>query len=226
MHLKKLACLSMALLPFAAHAEIYICKDASGRTLTSDRPIMECQDRKVRVMNSSGTTRELAAPLTAEEKRQKQAEDDQKRGDVEASKEQRRQDRALLARYKSESDIETDRKRTLDGVKDQLRRAETGVAESEKRQKEVLDQTEVQKKAKKPVTPALQGQLDLAEQSVADSRKQLADRQAEIAQINAKFDNTLKRYRELNGSVAPSASAPVTVSAASSSAVASAASRK
>ncbi len=56
-NVKKLAgfCV-LAVSPLLAQAEIYICKDASGKTLTSDRPIMECQDRKVRVLGKNGLT--------------------------------------------------------------------------------------------------------------------------------------------------------------------------
>lgn len=198
---------ALLLLPLVAHAEIFICKDASGRTLTSDRPIMECQDRNVRVLGKNGLTqREIAPPMTAEQKRQKQAEDDKLKADAEAQKEQKRQDMALKARYKTEADIEADRKRTLDDARDQLKREEAGAADAGKRLKEVRAEADTQKK--KPLSPTLQRQLDTAEQAVKDSQKRLAELQVEVAQINGRFDEKLKRFRELKSGAAPVASAP------------------
>ena len=44
--IKTLLCLSFVLSPCLAQAKIFMCKDASGRTLTSDRAIPECADRQ------------------------------------------------------------------------------------------------------------------------------------------------------------------------------------
>ena len=59
---------------------IYTCVDAQGRRLTSDRPIMACNDREQRELSRSGTVVRVIGPtLTpkereAEEARQRQAE--------------------------------------------------------------------------------------------------------------------------------------------------------
>ena len=50
---------------------IYMCKDATGKTITSDRPIPECADRAVKELDKNGVIRrEVSAPPTAEEKKQ------------------------------------------------------------------------------------------------------------------------------------------------------------
>ncbi|MDF3035707.1 MAG: hypothetical protein K0S28_981, partial [Paucimonas sp.] len=79
-----------------ASAQIYMCKDASGRTLTSDRPIPECSNREMREMGKDGVTRRvIAAPLTAEEKRKRTQEEEKKKAEATALEEQRKSDRAL-----------------------------------------------------------------------------------------------------------------------------------
>ncbi|MBS0307325.1 MAG: DUF4124 domain-containing protein [Proteobacteria bacterium] len=202
--------LAVMLLPLAAHAEIYICKDASGRTLTSDRPIMECQDRKIRVLGKNGLTeREIVPPLTEEQKRQKLAEEEKKKADQEVAKEQRRQDMALTARYKNEAEIEVDRKHALDGIREQVKREDASLADSDKRLKELRAAADNQLKTKKSVAVSLQAQIDQLEQSIKDGQKRQTDRQVETAQTNAHFDQSIKRYRELKGGATPAASAPL-----------------
>ena len=51
---KTLFFLSM-LMVTSAQAKIYMCKDASGKTLSSDRPIPECADRPVREYSNNGS---------------------------------------------------------------------------------------------------------------------------------------------------------------------------
>jgi hypothetical protein len=54
--------------------QIYTCTDASGRKLTSDRPIMECSDREQTILNPSGTVKARIGPvLTPFEQSQSEA---------------------------------------------------------------------------------------------------------------------------------------------------------
>lgn len=187
----------MVLASGVAQAEIYICKTSDGRTLTSDRPIMECQDRKVRVLGANGVTaREIAPPLTEEEKRQKALDEEKKKAAQLAAEEQRRQDRALLARYGKEADIEIARKRTLEQINEHIKREEVSIATSEKRLKDARAEAAALPQGKVPAN--VKRKIDDNEQAIADSKEQIAERQVEIKQANAKYDQTVKRFRELN----------------------------
>ncbi len=93
-----------------AGAAIYTCVDASGRRISSDRPIAECMDREQRVLNPSGTTRQSVGPSLSESERAAQDER-RRREEVErlrASEERLRQ-RALLSRYPHAEALERDR---------------------------------------------------------------------------------------------------------------------
>ncbi|MDQ9169208.1 DUF4124 domain-containing protein [Oxalobacteraceae bacterium R-40] len=203
-------CVSM-LLPMAAHAQkIFMCKDASGKTFTADRPVPECANRPMRELDKNGIVRrEIAAPLTAEQKRQKELEEEKLKAEAAAAEERKQADRAMLARYRNEKDIDVARKRTLDLVQEQTRRETETLAVAEKDRKDVQQKID-RAGNKKPVPPVLQGKLTEADQSIAAAQKKIAAYQAEEAQINLKFDATLKRYRELTGSGATTlaASAP------------------
>lgn len=198
-NIKKLAgCCVLAGLPLLAQAEIYICKDASGKTLTSDRPIVECQDRKIRVLGKNGlTAREIAPPLTEEQKRQKEVEDEKRKTTLAQADEQKRQDRALMARYSTEADIELARQRALEPVTEQIKREEASIAISEKNLQKARTEAAAQPKGK--VSGGLQRKIDDLGQELADSKKLIAERQEETRQINARFDQSGKRFRELKG---------------------------
>jgi hypothetical protein len=202
-------CVSM-LLPMAAHAQkIFMCKDASGKTFTSDRPIPECANRAMRELDKQGIVRrEIAAPLTEEQKRQKQLEEERQKAEAAAAEERKQADRAMLARYRNEKDIDIARKRTLDLVQEQTKRETETLAAAEQDKKDAQQKID-RAGNKKPVPPILQGRLNEADQSIAAAKKKIAAYQAEEAQINLKFDATLKRYRELTGTGATlAASAP------------------
>ncbi|MDB5761519.1 MAG: hypothetical protein JWQ21_514, partial [Herminiimonas sp.] len=184
----------LALAPLTVHAQkIFMCKDASGRTLTSDRPIPECADRAVREFDKNGIVRhDIAAPLTAEQKRQKQLEEEKRKADEAAAAEQKQNDRAIVARYRNEEDIAIARKRTVDLVQEQIKREAITLAAAEKRRKDLQAEAELPKN-KKAAPPGLQRNLDEADQAVRDQKKKIQDYEAEAAQINGKFDATLKR---------------------------------
>lgn len=197
-----LLCL-MALAPLSVHAQkIYMCKDASGRTLTSDRPIPECADRAVRELDSSGITRrDIAAPLTAAQKRQKQAEEEKRKAGEAAAAEQKQTDHAIMARYRNDADVGTARKRTLDIVQEQMKRELASLAVAEKAYKG--SQAEIGLiKNKKDVPAGLQRKLEEFEQAVRNGKKKIQEQEIEIAQINAKYDAELARFRELSGTAA------------------------
>lgn len=198
--IKTLFFLSICIAP-GAHATIFMCKDASGRTLTSDRPIPECADRAVREYGKHGVVkRELPAPLTAEQKREKQLQEDKKKAEQLAADEQKKSDRALTARYRSEDDITAARKRDTGVISDQITQQKKALSVAEQDWQEAQASVAAQKK--KGVVPAgMQYKHDRAEQSVRDLKVRISDSEVELAQVHAKYDVTLQRYREISQTV-------------------------
>lgn len=191
--------LSLALLQCGAQAQIYMCKDADGRTITSDRPIPECADRAMRELDKSGRARrDIPAPMSAEEKRRLQLEQEKRKADEAAADEQRRSDRLLRARYKSEADIEVARKRELEQVDDRVKRDKAVLAAAEKQQQQAQTEADALKKKNATVPTVLQHKIDDASQTVLSTRKSLEGHEADAAAANAKHDALLKRFRELN----------------------------
>ncbi|MBC7500040.1 MAG: DUF4124 domain-containing protein [Herminiimonas sp.] len=184
-------------LSWAAHAQIIICKDASGRTLTSDRPIPECADRAQRHMDRNGIVRrEIAAPLTPEQKKERLAAEQRAKAEAVIEEEKKQNDRALLARFAHEKDIDVARKRLIDPVQDQIRRETAALVAAEK----VLAAAQAdgdRHKDKPTLPPAIQKRIEDAQKSVKDSRILIEQRELEIVQLGTRFDTTLVRFRQL-----------------------------
>ena len=159
-------------------------------------------DRAVRELDSSGITRrDIAAPLTAAQKRQKQAEEEKRKAGEAAAAEQKQTDHAIMARYRNDADVGTARKRTLDIVQEQMKRELASLAVAEKAYKG--SQAEIGLiKNKKDVPAGLQRKLEEFEQAVRNGKKKIQEQEIEIAQINAKYDAELARFRELSGTAA------------------------
>ena len=106
----------------SAQAEIYTCKDAAGRTITSDRPIPECADRAMFVrQNPNQSQREIPRPKTVEERRKADAEEEKQKIEAQLEQDRKREELYLLANFKSETDIELARQRSIETLKEKIR---------------------------------------------------------------------------------------------------------
>lgn len=195
----------------AAHAQIYLCQDASGRTLTSDMPIPECADRSMRVYGKTGVLkREIAAPLTPEEKRQKQLQEAKEKAAAAAAEEQRKSDHAMLARYRTEADINAARARSLDIVQEQKKRESIILDNAEMQLKQAQSALDAHKKKQSAASATIaDSKVDDYQRRVEEGRKRVKDYDAEIAKINLKFDQTVTRFRELTDVTAALPHSPV-----------------
>jgi len=173
-----------ALNPVFAHAAIYMCKDASGRTITSDRPIPECADRSMRELNNTGVLkREITPPPTAEQKRLAEEQAKERLAKELAMIEQRRSDQALLARYRSEADIESARQREASTLSNLIvqQKAALHVARNDWR-----------------AASGHKSKQDLAAERMQEITADLRDSESDLERLNIKYDGILRRYRELN----------------------------
>jgi len=171
-----------------AHADIYLCKDASGRTFTSDRPIPQCADRDVRQYFNDGVLKkDIPAPLTEEQQQALLAQQQARKAAQEAAERRRREDQALLSRYRNEDDIAVARRRDTAPLADQVRMQKRQLAEAEQAWHALKKKSDAD------------GGPDTgdAAQRVLDARTLLQNAQAELAAMNAKYDDILARWQQL-----------------------------
>ena len=195
--LSTLAMLVMAQSVLAQTAgRIYTCKDASGKTITSDRPLPECQGREGRVLSKTGTTvQTIEAPLTDDQRAAREAEEEKKKEAAVVRAEQLRRDKALLSTYQNLDDLESKRQRALLQVEREMRESEKRMGVLEKVEQENKQEQEFYKRKQMPVE--LKRRVDENEGALRAEKLLLASKKGEIVQVNQKFDDDKRRFTEL-----------------------------
>jgi hypothetical protein len=175
---------------------MYTCRDHSGRTVTSDRPIPDCAG-VMRELGPSGVVkREIAPPMTPEQQRQKEAEDRARRTVDETVREQHRRDLALLTAYQNEDQIEAARKRALADANDAIKTSQERLDDLQKDKKALEHEGETYKG--KPVSPLYQRRVEDNQMLINDEDAAIKQRRVDVERINQRYDDDRKRFRELS----------------------------
>lgn len=186
---------SLALVAAASAQSLYTCKDRSGRTLTSDRPIADCAG-VMRELGPSGVVRrEIAPPLSAEQQRQKEADDRARRAADEAAREKHRRDTALLAAYQNVDQIEAARKRSLVDAEASIHNSQERLVALQKERQGLAQEAETYRNRTMP--PLFKRKLDDNQALIDDEQASIKARQVEIERVNARYDDDRRRFVEL-----------------------------
>lgn len=179
-----------------AYAQLYVCTDARGRTITADRPPPECADRAVRELRTDGSVRRvIEPPLTPEQKAAREAEAKRQRDEAEKQRAQMRRDLALLETYASEAEIEETRNRAL-GSRQQLIDRAVQRLEEHKRERTRLD-NEAEFYAKRQMPDKLKRAFESNATLMRTEQRVIDDVRADMDRVNARFDAELRRWRDL-----------------------------
>lgn len=179
-----------------ARAQLYVCTDARGRTITGDRPPPECADRSVRELRSDGSVRRvIEPPLTPEQKAARDAEAKRQREEAERQRAQMRRDLALLETYASETEIEESRNRALGSRQQLIDRAVQRLADHQREKKKLDNEAEFY--AKRQMPDKLKRAFDANAALSRSEQKIIDDVRADMDRVNGRFDAELKRWREL-----------------------------
>jgi hypothetical protein len=189
-----LACLG-AVADALAAVSIYMCVDASGRTITADRPPPECADRQIRELRPDGSVRRvIEAPATPDQRARRAAEERQRKQQEEEMRNQRRRDRALLAAYPGERDIDRAEQEALDRQRAALARAEARIQSLRDERKRLDDEAEFYKGRKPP--QKLQAAFEANATMMKAQEQIVADNAAEVKRIEQRFEVERRQYRE------------------------------
>lgn len=177
---------------------IYACVDAKGRRLTSDRPIAECTDREQRVLNRDATVRNTLPPAlspleqAARDERERKAAEEKLR-----QAEERRAERALVARYPNQAAHDEERARALNTVDDAIEAGRRRIADLQQQRKQLVTETEFYNKDPAKIPAKLARQLAENDQLQAAQQRFLANQEEEKRRVNARFDEELARLKAL-----------------------------
>ena len=179
-----------------AAGNFFCCNDASGKQVCGDILPQACYGRAYRELGSNGQTiRTVDAPLTAEQRSQREAEEEKRKREEEKRKEQQRKDQALLNTYGNEQDIELMRKRAEGDVLKAIANAEKKIVEIRQQRKKFENEAEFYKK--KTLPHEVQKGLADADSDINSQEVFIAEKKKELEVIRAKYDEDKRRFVEL-----------------------------
>ena len=179
-----------------AAGNFFCCNDASGKQVCGDILPQACYGRAYRELGSNGQTiRTVDAPLTAEQRSQREAEEEKRKREEEKRKEQQRKDQALLNTYGTEQDIELMRKRAEGDVLKAIANAEKKIVEIRQQRKKFENEAEFYKK--KTLPHEVQKGLADADSDINSQEVFIAEKKKELEVIRAKYDEDKRRFVEL-----------------------------
>lgn len=213
-----------ALMLVVCHANaaplIYSCTDSSGKRLTSDRPIPECNAREQRVLNADGSVQKVVPPtMTADEQAEYESRERAKIARRASEMDAVRRDRNLRTRYPTEASHQKARAAALDDLERTLKLSQRRLEALAVERKPLLSEAEFYVGRQMPTL--LKQQLDGIDAAAEAQRSLMQNQQAETLRINASFDAELVRLRALWAGAPPGSLGPMMPASASKPASAS-----
>ncbi len=188
--------LCQAMTAAVAAQGIYVCVDAQGKRLTSDRPINECLDRDQRVLNKDGSQRTVVAPrMTAREKADRDEVLRQQALAEQTHKDAVRRDRNLMLRYPNEAAHSGARQAALDDIRKAMAASQKRVGELKTERKSLNADAEFYRG--RPLPFKLRSSIEGNEASQQAQQDIIGNHQSEMVRITGLYDVELARLRKL-----------------------------
>ena len=182
----------------AAQSGIYSCVDATGRTLTADRPIAECTDRMQRELSSSGLLKRQHAPSLTAYEQAAQDEKIKRAAEIRArSAEERRRDKALLLRYPAPAVHDQERAAALQQIDQVIQASGKRKSELAEQHLALAGELEFYVKDLSQAPASLKRRLAENNSSTLAQQKFTSDQNEEKKRVNRRFDEELAKLRRL-----------------------------
>lgn len=182
----------------APTSNVYTCTDAKGRRLTADRPIADCTDREQRVLGPSGTERERLGPTLTEQERA--ARDAQRRKELEERArvaEERRRERALMARYPDQAAHDAERVAALEQVDEVTQVAQKRIVDLLEQRSKLAGEMEFYKKDPNKAPMHLRRAVAENNDQLVEQERFITNQAQEKRRVNQRFDVELAQLRKL-----------------------------
>ena len=180
-----------------AHS-IYTCTDAKGRKITSDRPVADCADRPQQELTSQGTVKRVMGPtLTAQERAAVDEKDKAATALRLQALEEKRRNRAILARFPNQASHDRERGEALAMVDEVIKATAKRSVELGEQRAGINADFEFYKKDTSKAPAALKRRLDENNSGIAIQQRFIADQDIEKRRINQRFDEELARLKML-----------------------------
>lgn len=180
-----------------AGSTIYVCTDAKGRRITSDRPIVECLDREQKQYGTGGTVKGTLPPsMTADERAAAEDKARKEQEDLQRQAELRRRDRILISRYPTQAPHDHEREESLTRIDDAIASGDRRLLDLQKQHEDLKAQLD------KPATDVVRANrlkraFEENEANQAAQQRLLAAQRDERQRIATRFDEELARLKIL-----------------------------
>lgn len=180
-------------------SKIYTCVDASGRTLTSERPIPQCNDRPQRILD--GVTGHLQgirqpnytqAELAAMEREKARLQAEQR-----AVKERRQYERGLLIRYPNEPEHTTAREEAKATLLSVISAAQLRFEYLQEQKLKLDRELEFYGSQLANAPASLRRQFEQNEQESIEQQRFIDGKKVELERIDRQFDAELAELKKL-----------------------------
>ena len=180
-----------------AHAQMYRWVDSKGRVQYSDTPPTTFNQSGGAELNKQG---QVVRRTQSEAERRQEAERQAEQKRLQAQQQKQAQlDRALMATYTSESEIDLARDRALEHHKLAIQGAETRAKTVEANLAELRTRIYNIERSGKPVSPNLQAQLAQVIRESEDLKRAIASNRESMEKVREKYAADKARFRELSG---------------------------
>ena len=191
-----LTCLIAAALALPVQAQqagvrMYKCVDAAGKAYYSDKVNPDCGQGVE--LNRQGVVmkkKEIAKPGQSP---------NEVVAAVKSTREQERRDRALMATYTSEEEIDAARERSLSLPVQGTKAIESKLDKVNRQLTELKNQADVLATQKKKLPAHLLEEVNVSQKEVSALEADLAQRKAQSDSIRARYEADKQRFRELKG---------------------------
>lgn len=189
--------IALIAVPLAAGAQSYRCVGKDGKKYYGQTIPSQCLGLPVEQLNAQGiVVKRFDAQATADERAKKETEEAERKKREAISKEEGRRNRALLATYTSEKDVEEARARALKENQIAVKEIEARIAALKKRHAGLAKEIGAAQTKGTP-QPKLNEDLKNAEIDLKAQEGLLAAKKQDVDAINARYDEHKKRYVEL-----------------------------
>jgi len=192
------AAFALIAIPTGALAQSYRCVGKDGKKYYGQTIPNQCIGQTVEQLDKQGLVVRRIENQSAEERAIKKAEEKKKLEQAAVDKEEARRNRALLATYSSEKDIDEARSRALVGNQLAEKEVTTRIEQIKKRQAQLAGEMEFYKGKNQPPMK-LQNDVKSAQVDLEAQQNLLEVKKKEVESINARYDEDKKRYAALSG---------------------------
>jgi len=199
---------------WGATGQLFCCTDpGTGRRICGDMLPQQCRGQAHRIFDRGGNLiKEVAAPLTPEQKAAAAAEAARIKQQEDERRERHRIDQALLATYATAEDIDIAQKKTEGDVQLTIQAAHAKIVELQKQQRKFAEEAEFYKRKAMPNDLAIN--LRTVAHEIRLQQELIELKRKELAAIRAKYDADRQRYFQLTGTSRPTVPTPPASSSA------------